>query len=198
MTEPDCGRPDESVSGASQRLSPERVREIYDLWSGDVRAFLWGLTRSHEQTDDLLQITFSRLVEAGHTAREESLRGWLFRVAYNETMLWRRRTGVQTRGIRKVAAESADNTGTPAWTSLVRREEVERVQQALQQLPPEQKLVVEQRIYQERTFAQIAEEHGLPLGTVLTRMRLALAKLQQRLTDNPLLPRKITKPPLEH
>jgi RNA polymerase sigma-70 factor (ECF subfamily) len=33
------------------------------------------------------------------------------------------------------------------------------------------------RIYEEKKFAAIAEELGLPLGTVLTRMRLALKKL---------------------
>jgi RNA polymerase sigma-70 factor (ECF subfamily) len=36
-------------------------------------------------------------------------------------------------------------------------------------------------MYEDKTFAQIAEELGLPLGTVLTRMRLALEKLRRTL-----------------
>ena len=35
------------------------------------------------------------------------------------------------------------------------------------------------RVYEEKTFAQIAGESGLPLGTVLTRMRRALEKLRR-------------------
>jgi len=37
------------------------------------------------------------------------------------------------------------------------------------------------RIYEEKTFAVIAEELSLPLGTVLTRMRLAMQKLHKHL-----------------
>lgn len=40
------------------------------------------------------------------------------------------------------------------------------------------------RIYEEKSFAEIAEELSVPLGTVLTRMRLALKKLS-RLMQKP-------------
>ena len=48
---------------------------------------------------------------------------------------------------------------------------------ALATLPPEQRQIVQKRIYEEQTFASIAQELELPLGTVLTRMRRALRKL---------------------
>ena len=35
------------------------------------------------------------------------------------------------------------------------------------------------RVYEEKTFAEIAGETGLPLGTVLTRMRRALEKMRR-------------------
>ncbi len=38
--------------------------------------------------------------------------------------------------------------------------------------------MVERRIDSDQTFAEIAAELNVPLGTVLTRMRLALAKLK--------------------
>jgi RNA polymerase sigma-70 factor (ECF subfamily) len=37
------------------------------------------------------------------------------------------------------------------------------------------------RIYEEKTFAMIAQELGIPLGTALGRMRTALAKLRKTL-----------------
>ena len=37
------------------------------------------------------------------------------------------------------------------------------------------------RIYEEKTFAVIAEELSIPLGTVLTRMRLALKRLSRQI-----------------
>ena len=55
------------------------------------------------------------------------------------------------------------------------------LRKALGELPAEQGRVVWARMYEDKTFAQIAEEFGLPLGTVLTRMRLALEKLRRTL-----------------
>ncbi len=63
----------------------------------------------------------------------------------------------------------------------MRWEIVERVKQALETLPNQQRTVVRMRIYEEKTFAVIADELGIPLGTVLTRMRLAIKKLQKQL-----------------
>ena len=41
------------------------------------------------------------------------------------------------------------------------------------------------RIYEEKTFAVIAKELGIPLGTALGRMRTALMKLKTKLEDQP-------------
>ncbi len=40
------------------------------------------------------------------------------------------------------------------------------------------------RIYDEKTFAAIAEELSLPLGTVLSRMQLAIRKLRLKLEQS--------------
>jgi RNA polymerase sigma-70 factor (ECF subfamily) len=64
---------------------------------------------------------------------------------------------------------------------LVRRETVEQVREAVQSLPAQQRHVVQARMYEGKTFAQLAAEMGVPLGTVLTHMRRALGKLRQKL-----------------
>jgi RNA polymerase sigma-70 factor (ECF subfamily) len=168
-----------------QHVADRRVHEAYERWSADIRAFLLGLTRNADEAEDLLQATFGRLVESGAEAGTSSLRGWLFRVAHNEVMLARRKAGVRGRGLES-AGRSAESRGRfagapPAWAALVQAEDVARVRAALRSLPPEQRHVVERRIYQGRTFAEIAAEAGLPLGTVLTRMRLARQTLERAL-----------------
>jgi len=52
-------------------------------------------------------------------------------------------------------------------------------------LPPEQQQVVRMRIYEDKTFAVIAAELGIPLGTALGRMRTALIKLRAKLEQQP-------------
>jgi RNA polymerase sigma factor (sigma-70 family) len=167
----------------SDRLPASRIAEVYKQWAPDVRAFLRALVRDPEQAEELLQATFARLVEAGQAVQSSSMRAWLFRVAHNEAMLWRRRAGVHARALRGIMAVGHGNSPQEPWNRVALREDVDRVCRALAELPSEQRQVVERRIHGGRTFAEIAKEAGVPLGTVLTRMRLALVKLGRRLRE---------------
>jgi RNA polymerase sigma-70 factor (ECF subfamily) len=159
------------------------VAALYVDHGEDLRAFLLGVLRNGEQATEALQNTFARALEQGHTVQSGSFRGWLFRVAFNEAMLLRRRKGVEARArdkwpwFRPVRERVEEN----AEQSLIRWELVEQVQEALRFLPDEQREVVQLRIHDGLTFAEIAGRLELPLGTVLTRMRLALKKLRLRL-----------------
>ena len=66
---------------------------------------------------------------------------------------------------------------------LPRLEAVEGVRAAMDQLPRDQKTIVHMRIYEEKTFATIAEELDIPLGTALGRMRLAMKRLRSALEN---------------
>jgi RNA polymerase sigma factor (sigma-70 family) len=136
---------------------------------------------------DAVQLTFVKAIEQGHTANEESRKAWLFRVAYHEALALRRREATGERVVKRLGAEKrgAEQSGKVTWldaeTPLVRQEQIDAVRAALVTLPLEQQQIVQLRIYDERTFADIAAELGIPLGTALTRMRLALEKLRAAL-----------------
>ena len=124
-------------------------------------------------------------MESGHTAREESLKAWLFQVGFHEAILLRRRSRLHDRSLREMVSNDPARVGNnPAdlpIERLARAEMNDRVRQAIESLPEEQRQVVQLRIYQEKTFAEIADELSIPIGTVLTRMRLALQKLSRGL-----------------
>ena len=181
MTESGGEQPDRPAPG-QPRLDADHVLAIYERWHTDVRRFLTATTGNAELAEELLQATFSRLVEAGHAARPETVRGWLFKVAHNELRLWKRRAAVHTRWLG--AASPRPAPGPVPWEEAIRGEERAAVRRALAGLPAEQRQVVEARIDQGKSFAVIAAEQGLPLGTVLTRMRLALARLRRALGED--------------
>jgi len=179
VTESGGGQPDRPGS-ESPRLDAAEVLAIYQQWHTDLRRFLLAITGDAELAEELLQATFGRLVEAGHAARPESVRGWLFKVAHNELRLWKRRAATHARWLGSAAPTAA---GPIPWEEAIRGEERSGIRRALAALPPEQRLVVEARIDRGQSFATIAAEQGLPLGTVLTRMRLALDKLRRALGE---------------
>jgi len=164
------------------RLEAADVLAIYEAWHADVRRFLLATTGNADLAEELLQATFSRLVEAGQAARPESMRGWLFKVAHNELRLWRRRAATHARWLGGITPPAG--SGPVPWEEAIRGEQRAVVRQAFAALPREQRLVVEARIHQGKTFATIAAELGVPIGTVLTRMRLALARLKRVLGED--------------
>jgi RNA polymerase sigma factor (sigma-70 family) len=168
-------------TSSTERLAPEVVRELYDCHAAEMLAFLQGVLRDGDRAREALQNTFQRMLESGHTARRESIRGWLFRVAFNEAMALRRRQSARDRTLQRFVSTQPPaevETKLPE-TDIIRAEDVARLKVALEQLPSDQRYVVERRIHHDETFAQIAADLKVPLGTVLTRMRLALQKLQK-------------------
>lgn len=163
-------------------LDPSRIAELYSDYSGELRVFLTGLLRNADQAGEVLQATFVKAAEMGHTAQADTIKGWLFRVAYHEAMQMRRRQEVDQRVTRKVAWDGTRSVEA-ADQKLLQSEASARVREQLETLPPDQRVIVRMRIYEEKTFAEIAVEIGIPLGTVVSRMRAALQKLSQELVE---------------
>jgi RNA polymerase sigma-70 factor (ECF subfamily) len=167
-------------SADEERIDPAMVAALYVRHAEELRCFILGVLRDVDLTLEVLQTTFAKAVEVGHTARQETLKGWLFRVAFNEAMALRRRQAVRDKTARKLA-ESDPPIGESPEDQVCRWETVARVRAALEQLPPEQRQVVYMRMYEQKKFITISEELELPLGTVLTRMQAALKKLRGKL-----------------
>lgn len=163
-----------------------RLLALYEEHSAELRRFVLGVLKDQERTSDVLQATLAKALEAGHSARSETFKGWLFRVAYHEALATRRREKAGDQALRRLAAlrpTGLDSNASPE-APLIVDETVKAVRLALAGLPEAQRKVVEARVYDDRTFAQIARASGLPLGTVLTRMRLAMARLRVALLPN--------------
>jgi RNA polymerase sigma-70 factor (ECF subfamily) len=159
------------------RLDAALIAILFVKHADELRRFLTGVLRNADQAEDAMQAAFTKLVELGHTAREESLKGWLFRVAYHEAIVVRRRQAIHRRATDVLAAMDPRVPPT-ADLPVVRSETIDLVRDAIARLPAEQRQVVRLRMYEQKKFAQIAGELQVPLGTVLTRMHLALKKLR--------------------
>jgi RNA polymerase sigma-70 factor (ECF subfamily) len=166
----------------AEKIDPAIVAALYIEHEAELKRFLWGVLRDGAAVQDVLQAAFVKMMEHGHTTQEESRKAWLFRVAYHEALGLRRRQATAKKAEGLLAAIRNPASGA-ADEPLIRLEAIQAVREAMKRLPPEQREVVVMRIYEEKTFAQIAQELNIPLGTALARMRLALAKMRQAMPD---------------
>lgn len=172
-------------------LDPKRIKALYDQFSEGLQRFLLGVLKEPAAAEDALQNTFLRLAERGHQVQnQDSIKSWLYQVAFNEAMLVRRKQATGQRHQEKVAwhyqtrlpADQADSSNQVVQ-DLLRREQIEQIRQALEKLSPAQRIVVEKRIYEGKKFREIAEDLKIPLATVLARMQTSLKKLKPVLTN---------------
>jgi RNA polymerase sigma factor (sigma-70 family) len=171
---------DQLSDAGGSKLDTAVVAALFADHEEEMRAFLLGVLRDRQAASDALQTTFAKLTERGHEVRQESRKAWLFRVAFHEAMLLKRKQATSDRVLRK-AAWTRPEADASADETLIRAEDAERVRAALDELPGDQRQVVRMKIYEEKTFAVIAAELNIPLGTALARMRSGLEKLRRKL-----------------
>lgn len=127
-----------------------------------------------------MQEAFLLLAAKASEIPTQQQRGWLVKTVQYSALNFRRKRERAGKLLRE-QAENYISTSNHSDQANALDDELLKLKDALNELPDEQRLVIRQRIYESKTFQQIATESGLPLGTVLSRMRLGLERLRSKL-----------------
>ncbi|WP_244462654.1 sigma-70 family RNA polymerase sigma factor [Methyloceanibacter caenitepidi] len=134
-----------------------------------------------DTAEDLAQeVMLTLWRKAGLYAPERgTVSAWVFTIARNVRIDRLRRQS--SRPYEDIADLQLEAPGASGEEETEMRQRERLVGQALADLPAEQRRVVELSFVEDMPQAEIATALGLPLGTVKSRMRLAYAKLRERL-----------------
>jgi len=182
-----------SVIERAQRLDPDAYDVLVDAYGQRLFGFLYRLTGCREDSEDLLQEVFLRMVRTlGNYTHRGRFEAWLFRIAANlgRDRIRRVRRTPTIISLSPAPGDGGEPASGSAWdrcdageaspdSSVIRREQVDRMRTALEQLSPPEREVVMLRHYSAMSFAEIAEAMGTPLGTALARAHRGLAKLRR-------------------
>ncbi len=115
---------------------------------------------------------------------QRALRAWIYRVARNQYLQYRRRAGLTTVPLEESdAAEVADWSCPGPEVHLAREALCRAVQEAIVQLSDPYREVIVLHNLQGLSLAQVAEVLQLPLGTVKSRRAKAFARLRELLQE---------------
>jgi RNA polymerase sigma-70 factor, ECF subfamily len=157
--------------------------ELYDAYANRVFHYLLVRLGSRDDADDVLQETFCRLARIRHKlAKVNDLDAYILTIARNEA------ARLVARNVRRQQTqEPLDSEDLflcqPSDANV--REVAETVATALSHLSVDLREIVELKTYAGLTFQQISRVTGLPQGTVATRYRAALAKMQSWFVRQP-------------
>ena len=173
---------DEALPALVARGDEAALAELYDRFGRIAYGLALRILRDATLAEDAVQDAF---LAAWRTAVSfDPGRGkastWLL------TLVHRRAVDVVRREERRRAdpldADPAAGGESTAETAEV-REERRRVQAALAQLPPDQRQALELAYYGGLSQSELAERLGVPLGTVKSRMFVALSTLRDILSE---------------
>jgi RNA polymerase sigma-70 factor (ECF subfamily) len=157
--------------------------ELYDRWRTVVYAVAVRIVGDERDAEEVLEDTFWQAWR--QAPRYDASRGrvgtWLATIARSRAL---DRVRAQSRRLPVEPQFSSDADVEPAADarqSVELAEERRIIRIALLELPQEQQQVLELAYFRGMSQSEIAEQTGEPLGTIKTRMRLALRKLRDRL-----------------
>lgn len=152
---------------------------LFEAYAGRVKSYLLRLGAPGAAAEDLAQDAMVAIWRraASFDAAKAKASTWIFVIARNAWIdkLRREKTELAYRSSLLVSEESEDEAPDDA---AVRGQTEERVAVAMATLSEEQRQVVQLSFFEDRPHSEIAEHLSLPLGTVKSRLRLALMKLR--------------------
>ena len=162
-------------------LDQAAVADCHAALSKMLERYAWAVVRDWSLAADVVQTSFVALSRFGGDVAPEARKSWLFRVVHREAM----RIREQQKPYNQTTLESTEavfeaqaSYEISPLSKLAEQEEVDELTIRISELPQEQQQVLRLRFFENMTFAEIAESVQIPIGTALSRMRLALERLR--------------------
>jgi len=177
-------------SGLNDELLMERVAQgdqkalegLYDRYGRLVYGLARNIVGDEPTAEEITQDVFTRVWQKSSTYRAEQGRPltWLMRITRNRAIDELRRRGTRPRlePLPWTGGSALSDGEDPAEAAdLAQRRR--SVAAAMSELPQEQRRVLALAYFRAYTHQQIADSLGQPLGTVKTRLRLAMQKMRR-------------------
>jgi RNA polymerase sigma-70 factor (ECF subfamily) len=150
--------------------------ELFGYFAPRVKSFLMKSGASPDLAEECTQEVMATLWNKAHMfdPTKASVSTWIFTIARNRKIdILRKQRRPEPEDLPwgpEAEPDQADAIGL--------QQETEQLGQALATLPEEQRKLIERAYFGELSHSQIAAETGLPLGTIKSRIRLALDRLR--------------------
>jgi RNA polymerase sigma factor (sigma-70 family) len=166
-----------AVSEARDRVAFGR---IFAFYGPRVKAYLRRLGAEDAAAEDLTQEVMLSIWRRAHQfdRSRAALSTWVYTIARNKRIDALRRERRPDFDLEDPSLVPDDDTAPRGDRHTEAEQSRRHVMHAVAQLPDEQAQLLRIFYFEEKPHSQIAEELGLPLGTVKSRLRLALAKLR--------------------
>ncbi len=177
------GSYDGLVEAIAERADRAAFAELFAHFAPRLKAYLMRLGSDPATSEEVVQdvmLTIWRKA-ASFDRRQASASTWIFTIARNRRIdrLRRERRPEFDPNDPALVPDGPEDADRTVWTGQLEG----RMRIAIESLPPEQSELIRRAYFDEQSHREIAESSGLPLGTVKSRIRLAMQRLRERMDD---------------
>lgn len=176
----------EWVRGLSESRE-DIFRTIYDAYQRPVFAFAYYLTKSRDMAEDVVQEVFTLLWEKrGLLNPDTFLLTYLKKMTRNRVIDIFRKAAVNKKFSEKIYTAMVTQANAESYSpdQTLEKEMAVIYQEALNQLPPQQRLVFSLRRDEKLSYNQIANRLGLSPNTVRNHLTMATRSLHRYATQH--------------
>ena len=174
----------EDLIARARRGDEDAFRLIFERYTRPIISFIFYMVNQNELAEELAQETFVRAYKSLHSLRDEAkLSTWLFGIAKNIA-----RESIRDRHKERGQLELTDRTvmnmrapDSPAG-ELLDKELSTFVRDALLQLDEDKRLVFTLKVYQQRSYDEIAEITGFSIPKIRNDLHRARREMRRRLS----------------
>lgn len=154
---------------------------LFDHFAPRIKAWLVRPGLPADRAEDLAQEVLLTVWRRAHTfdPRKATAATWIFTIARNRLIDQLRRH--EPESVALAEEEGAEDEFAAEMEASDVRLMRDRLEQAIDSLPKEQAEVLRRFFLEGQAHSEIADALGLPLGTVKSRLRLAMARLRSYL-----------------
>src|SRR5207249_2451424 len=178
--------PDEELISAICLGAEWAMEILYQRYHRYAYALAYRILRESTSAEDIVQDAFLSIWRkaASYQKQHGSVYSWLQAIVHHRAIDKIRSAAHRDQQWTPLQSEGEQDPPSPqpeVWEEAWRQEQSQLIRTVLEQLPAEQREVIELAYFGGYTHTQIAERKNIPLGTVKGRMRLGLQKMKHLL-----------------
>jgi RNA polymerase sigma-70 factor (ECF subfamily) len=180
---------DLALMRAIQAEEPEALSQLYDRYSGILKALVLRVIHNEAEAEDLLQEIFMEIWNQAKnfSAHKGKPLGWMVTLARRRAIDGLRKKQAYARAEERLQSETEQQP--EAWVHNATEVEIALgdtrvlIRQVIDSLPPAQQEAIELAFFRGMSQREIAANTNTPLGTVKTRLELGLKKIYDGLKE---------------
>jgi RNA polymerase sigma-70 factor (ECF subfamily) len=175
---------------ALERIGNHRDREafieLFEYFAPRIKSYLLKGGMAYERADDVTQDVMLNIWQKAHSydRRKAAASTWIFTIARNKRIDVLRKAARPEPDPNDPLMTPSGFQGDKPEQALAVHQNIEKLMDAIDTLPEEQAGLLRTSFFEDKTHIQIAEDTGIPLGTVKSRIRLAIEKLRHMMEDD--------------